>query len=283
MPGDDAIIPLSAAARLWRISRATVYEWHAAGRVSFFRNGRRGLEASVRDVRRAKVLSDPALQAFLQQRVPPELVNLAIQNGIVVPEEGRFSLDDVETLKQFATVGHIDLPPSSPRRISGMQVTAFRWSVEDERAWVQAGADPVALPDRYWATPIPPRFIPPVDVFLYSFGKRVGGNQLVHRSAGYEQRGAELVWRLETNDYTREGRRRLREERLPRTVLAPDRLEAPLTSLGRGQLLVDRLRESIHPDRELLEPAARDRATPKRVDDLLSLQFRQVGSGHESP
>jgi hypothetical protein len=33
---------------------------------------------------------------------------------------------------------------------------------------------------------------------------------LVHRSAGYEQRGAELVWRLETNDYTREGRRRLR-------------------------------------------------------------------------
>jgi excisionase family DNA binding protein len=211
MPGEHAgVISLSAAARLWRVSRATVYEWRAAGRLPFLRSGRRGLEAPLQEVLAAKLLSEPALLALGQQRVPAEIVNLAVQNRLVVPEDGRFSLDDLEALKRFAAVGHLDLPPPSPRRVSGLQLAAFRWSVEDERAWVKAGADPVALPDAYWATPIPPRFIPPVDVFFYSLGKRARNHQLVHRSAGYERRGTELVWRWATDDYTPDDHARLR-------------------------------------------------------------------------
>jgi hypothetical protein len=111
MRGGEAVISLAAAARLWRVSRATVYEWHAAGRVSFFRTGRRGLEAHLRDVRAAKVLSEPALQAIVQHRIPAQIVSLAVQNAIVVPEEGRCSLDDVDALRQFADVGQRDLAP----------------------------------------------------------------------------------------------------------------------------------------------------------------------------
>src|SRR5260370_42290235 len=98
MPGDDAKISLAAAARLWRVSRATAYEWRAAGRLGFFRVGRRGLESSLHDVRAAKGLSEPALH---QQRVAAGIVDLAVQNGIVVPEEGRFSLDDLDALKRI--------------------------------------------------------------------------------------------------------------------------------------------------------------------------------------
>lgn len=74
-----------------------------------------------------------------------------------------------------------------------------------------------------------------------------------------------------------------RKERLPRAVLPANRLEAPLPRLGRAQLLIDCFRESIHPDRELFEPAPRDRAAPERVDDLLPLQSCEVRSRHESP
>jgi hypothetical protein len=218
MPGDDAIISLSAAARLWRVSRATVYEWRAGGRLPFFHSGRRGLEAALRDVRNAKVLTEPALQALVQPRIPTEVVNLAVQNAIVVPEDARFSLNDLEALKRFAAIGPLDadVPPPSPRRISGLQLSAFRWTVEHERAWALAGADPAALPDPYWATPVPPRFIPPIGVFFYSFGKRVRNQQLMHRSAGYEKRADDIVWRWATEDYYEHKRLRIGDS-MPRS------------------------------------------------------------------
>jgi hypothetical protein len=79
--------------------------------------------------------------------------------------------------------------------------------MEAERRWVGEGADPTDLPDEFWATPQPPRYIAPANVFLYRLGKRLpeGGpkGRFVWRSAGYETRGADLIWCEAADRYDR--------------------------------------------------------------------------------
>ena len=50
------------------------------------------------------------------------------------------------------------------------------------------------MPDPYWSTPEPPRFVPPPDVFLYELVRVQRGFRIVSRSAGYERRDECLVW-----------------------------------------------------------------------------------------
>lgn len=190
----DTLVSLSSAARLWRVSRATAYVWHRTRRVACFRKGQRGLEASLRDVRAAKVLSEATI---LAEGVSDRQLDAAIQHGIVVAVERRFSLDDLEAMKRLANAGRgSDSSPSlvDARHPSGIELNRFRWTVDDERVWVAAGADPAALPDAYWSTPEPPRFIPPADVFLYQLVRVQRAFQIVSRSAGYERRDGCLVW-----------------------------------------------------------------------------------------
>jgi hypothetical protein len=190
----DAIVSLSSAARLWRVSRATAYDWHRTRRVACFRKGAGGLEASLHDVRAVKVLSEATI---LAEGIAARLLDTAVQHGVVAAVARRFSLDDLEALKRFANAGRgSESSPSfaDSRHPSGIQLNRFRWTVDDERAWVEAGADPATLPDAYWSTPEPPRFIPPVDVFLYEPVRVQRGFQIVSRSAGYERRDERLVW-----------------------------------------------------------------------------------------
>jgi hypothetical protein len=198
----DVFITLPAAARLWHVSRATAYAWHRTHRVTCFQQGARGLEATVHDVRAAKVLPESTLA--LEGVTAPQL-DAAVQNAIVVPVAGRFSLADVEAIKRFAAAPRLgtDSSPSlaDVRAPSGLEPSRFRWTVDDERAWVASGADPAALPDAYWSTPEPPRFIPPADVFLYQFARVQRRFQFVSRSAGYEREGERLVWCIANDRY----------------------------------------------------------------------------------
>ena len=193
MPGDDALISPSAAARLWRVSRTTVYGWHAAGRLPCFHARRRGgpLSATLREVRAAKVLTE---SSTLLEEIPARILESAIRSEVVTPADGRFSLDDVDELKRLAALGHVAPGSPIPRRSSGIRLASFRWAVEDEVAWVRAGADPAQLPDGYWATPVPPRLIPPADVFYYELGERRSETQFIRRSEGYEKRSEDFVW-----------------------------------------------------------------------------------------
>jgi hypothetical protein len=93
------------------------------------------------------------------------------------------------------------------RHHSGTELVAFKWTTDAERKWVAGGADPASLPDAFWATPRPPRYIPPADVFLYRLGERFPLHRpigcFIWRSAGYFTQGGELIWCEETDRYQR--------------------------------------------------------------------------------
>jgi hypothetical protein len=197
----NVMITLPAAARLWHVSRATAYAWHRIRRVACFRKGPNGLEAPLEDVRAAKVLPQSTLAL---EGVSAQQLDAAVQNGVVVPAGGRFSLADVDAIKRFGAAPRgTDSAPSlaQVRQPSEYHLNRFRWTVDDERAWVAAGADPAILPDAYWSTPEPPRFIPPADVFLYEFARVQRRFQFVSRSAGYEREGERLVWCIANDRY----------------------------------------------------------------------------------
>ena len=194
---EGAAILLARAARLWEVSRGTAYAWHRTGRVRCFREGRLGLEAHLEDVRAEKVLPESAI---LGERITRRLLDNAIACGVVLPQGRRFSLADRDELRRLAGVGSPrELERMPERHQSGTElIAALRWSIEAERKWVAQGADPIALPDAFWATPRPPRYIAPADVFLYRLGKRLPESgpkgRFVWRSAGYEARGGEVSW-----------------------------------------------------------------------------------------
>jgi hypothetical protein len=145
----------------------------------------------LREVRAAKVLTE---SSPLMAAIPPRILEAAIRSQTVLPEDGRFSLDDVDELKRRSGAGHITAVDPVPGRVSGIRLASFEWTVEDEVAWVRAGANPAQLPDEYWATPFPPRLIPPADVFYYEFGERRDETQFIRRTEGYEKRSEGLVW-----------------------------------------------------------------------------------------
>jgi hypothetical protein len=146
--------------------------------------------------------------SILSDRITRKLLDHAIATGIVVPEGGRFSLADLDELKRLAEEGaEGDRPRAHTRHHSGTELVAFQWTIDAERRWVLEGADPRKLPEAFWATPRPPKYIAPADVFLYRLGKRFPAHRpigcFIWRSAGYEMREAELVWCEETDRHAR--------------------------------------------------------------------------------
>jgi hypothetical protein len=198
---EDAPIPLAAVARLWGVSRGTVYAWHRAGRVRCFREGPRTLEAALGDVRAEKVLPESSV---LSERVTRKLLDNAVATGFVVPAYGRFSLADRDELRRLAGEAvPQEAPREQERHQSGTRLVAFKWTIDAERQWVLEGADPRQLPEAFWATPRPPKYIAPADVFLYRLGPRFPARRpvgcFVWRSAGYDTHTGELAW-CEEND-----------------------------------------------------------------------------------
>lgn len=204
--GEAARISIADAARLWGISRAGAYRWHTSGRVTCFRMGARGLEATIAEVRAEKVLSAGALRS--DRRIGTEVLDFAVQSILVFARDGRFSLADRDTLLHLAERSRVPGQERPATRFSsGFQLRAFQWTVDDERTWVAAGADPAALPDPYWATPAPPRFIPPANVFLYTRGYPIRRADppahFVRRSEGYERQDDVLTWCPATEEHDR--------------------------------------------------------------------------------
>jgi hypothetical protein len=205
--GDHAArISLAAAARVWGVSRAAAYRWHSSGRVKCFRAGARGLEATAAEIRAEKVLSAGALLS--DHRIDNKVLDFAVQSSLVSALDGRFSLADRDALLQLAERSRVPGQERAPPRFSSViALRPFHWTVDDERTWVAAGADPAMLPDAYWATPAPPRFIPPANVFLYTRGdairRAVPPAHFVRRSEGYELQGDVLVWCPATEEHER--------------------------------------------------------------------------------
>lgn len=195
--GEGGAILLARAARLWGVSRGTAYAWHKTGRIRCFREGAFGLEASLDDVRAEKVLPESVI---LGEKVTRKLLDEAIARRLVIPDGWRFSLADRDQLREFAaTAATREIRAAPERHQSGTRlITVFDWTVDEERIWVASGADPTALPDGFWATPRPPRYVAPAGVFLYRPGHRLpeGGprGRFVWRSTGYERRGNDVVW-----------------------------------------------------------------------------------------
>jgi hypothetical protein len=104
----DTTVSLSSAARLWHVSRATAYVWHRTRRVACFRKGQRGLEASLRDVGAAKVLSEASI---LAEGIGTRQLDTAVQHGIVVAVEllARRSRGDEATRQCGAGLGLVAL------------------------------------------------------------------------------------------------------------------------------------------------------------------------------
>jgi hypothetical protein len=211
---NEELVTLAEAARLWKVSRATANRWNQLGALTCFRRERGTTLAPVLAMRALKVLSELEL---LPHGITREVVRTAVGSGIAVAaDSGRFSLDDVEELQSLAAAGHLSAP-RPPQRISGVHFAPFRWGNKEVEVWVEAGADPGTLPDAFWVLPCVPRFIPPADVFLYEFGKRLrGGIQLVRRSEGYARERDTLVWHSEKDDCTRNGVRLRVGESMPR-------------------------------------------------------------------
>ena len=75
----------------------------------------RGFEASLRDVRAAKVLSEATI---LAEGIGPRQLDAAIQQGIIVAVERRFSLDDLEAIRRLAERGSWLGVVAGPRRLA---------------------------------------------------------------------------------------------------------------------------------------------------------------------
>jgi hypothetical protein len=89
------------------------------------------------------------------------------------------------------------------RRQSGLVRKCVAWTVRDELAWVERGADPAELPDGYFELPRSPRFIASAGIWKYTVVDAPVPDRprarYVRRTAGYELRGGQLVW-CEEND-----------------------------------------------------------------------------------
>jgi hypothetical protein len=194
-PGADLVTAIEAAA-IWRVSRASVYNWIDTGILTCFvaAQGRERL-ARRREVLAAKVFRPRQLEV---RGVSRRLLEQAIVAGLVHGEAGRFSLDDLSAVLGFGRGDRRSEATRGPHRpVSGIRPTALQRLKEQERKWVERGADPAELPDAHILGPDLPEVIAPEGIFLFTIlgpvhGQR--GPRYVGRSAGYDRVDGELVW-----------------------------------------------------------------------------------------
>jgi hypothetical protein len=195
--GGSELVTVGVAARWWKVSRGSVYNWIREGLLTCFRAAPGGGDfvAARGEVRAAAVLRKHKVRDL---GIEPALLERALRTRVVTPSHGRLSLDDLDAIRAFGAGGKAPPAPSvPPPRQSGVVPKALEWNANDEAAWVERGAHPEELPDGYFDMPTAPEFIGPADLFRYTPGDPVpdrSGARYVRRSAGYERRDGRLVW-----------------------------------------------------------------------------------------
>lgn len=168
------------------------------------------LRFSPTEVKAAKVLLESACVDGSKHRIPRPQFVAARAAGVIAPDNGKYSLNDIAEAKRWIAEGCFPGPiaqPSPPPPGAPVSVGAGPREAALRRYLVD-GSSPSSLPDHYWLTSRPPPYVAPRDAYravVHSFEPRfrtdgsavrrhVCTEVFAWRSGYYTLRGDELAW-----------------------------------------------------------------------------------------